>query len=208
MINQTFNNLTVIAKAPKIDRHGRWLCQCSCGNQTEVRATALRSGRTKSCGCLQKQAVTTHGGKKTRLYQTWINMRRRCNDPKAKDYKNYGALGVTYTPAWDDFSIFRDWALSTGYNDNLTIDREKVEGNYEPSNCKWSDWNTQAANQKKEPNKSSQYLGVSKKKNRWEASAKRLKLAYHIGVYDSELEAAIARDDFIKSKGWPHKLNF
>lgn len=208
MINQTFGKLTVIASAPKTDRHLKWECLCACGNTTVVRSSNLTGRHTISCGCAQKESVTTHGGRKTRLYQTWTNMRRRCTDPKSKDYKNYGALGITYIPGWDDFSTFQTWAHNTGYKDHLTLDRKRVEGNYEPDNCQWSDWSTQASNQRKEPNKSSKYLGVTQRRNRWEASIKRFKETHCIGVYDTEIEAAQARDNYVKAMQWPHKLNF
>jgi len=208
MIGKTFGRLTVVAPAAKTDRHLKWECLCVCGNLTKVRASSLRTGITTSCGCANRDAVTTHGGKKTRLYQTWINMRRRCTDTKATDYKNYGALGITYAHTWDNFAVFREWAIKAGYTDELTIDRIHVEGNYEPDNCKWSDWNTQAANQRKAANTSSKYLGVSLRGSKWEASIKRSGVAYYVGTFDTELEAAIARDDFIKTNNWPHKLNF
>lgn len=207
MIGNIFARLQVIESAPKTDKHLKWLCVCSCGNKVVVRASALRTGRTKSCGCLVIERMSTHKEGKTRLYQTWINMRRRCTDPKAKDFKNYGALGVSYTPLWDDFAVFREWALSTGYTDDLTIDRNEVTGNYEPSNCKWADWSTQACNQRKETKTSSQYLGVSKRKDKWEASVKWLGKNKSIGVYMDEVSAAQARDAYITERGWPHKLN-
>lgn len=207
MIGKRFGKLLVVDSDPKKDKHLMWKCLCDCGNTTSVRGSSLRGNRTKSCGCLQKESVTIHGGKGTRLYQTWVNMRRRCTDPNAKDYKNYGALGVTYIKEWDDFSVFRDWAMSNGYQDHLTIDRKKVEGNYEPDNCRWSDWSTQAANQRKGLNKSSKYLGVTKRNGRWEASVKRFGKSHYVGTFDNEEDAAKARDAYIIENNWPHKLN-
>lgn len=88
-----------------------------------------------------------HGkSNKERLYQTWKNMRQRCNNPNRSDYKRYGGRGITICDEWNDYNTFRDWALSNGYSDNLSIDRIDVNGNYEPSNCRWVDGIIQANN--------------------------------------------------------------
>jgi hypothetical protein len=78
-----------------------------------------------------------HGGRKTRLYNIWHMMRQRCWNPKASKYKNYGGKGVTITPEWNDFVVFRDWAMANGYDDTKQIDRIRSAGNYEPGNCQW-----------------------------------------------------------------------
>lgn len=209
MLGQVFGKLRVLASAPKTDKNLKWECVCTCGNITVVRASNLRTGKTVSCGCAQTAAVTKHGGKGTRLYTTWSNMRRRCYDPKAKDYANYGGRGISYPKEWNDFGAFQQWALSTGYTDLLTIDREDVNADYSVNNCRWVDWNVQASNQRKELNTSSTYLGVTQRSpSKWEANVKRIGLNYYVGVYPTELQAAQARDAYITSMGWPHKLNF
>lgn len=90
----------------------------------------------------------THGETGTRLYRIWQNMRKRCTSPACPGFPDYGGRGIKVCPEWNDFPSFRDWALSSGYSDDLSIEREDVNGDYEPSNCTWADAATQNANRR------------------------------------------------------------
>ena len=147
-----FGRLVVIDRAedyvtPGDGRHRpRWNCLCDCGNMITTRATCLKSGCTQSCGCWlrdkTKATATKHGGFGTRLYAVWNSMRQRCNNPKNHAYGDYGGRGIKICKEWDDFAVFKEWAVGAGYdedapNGDCTLDRIDVDGDYSPSNCRF-----------------------------------------------------------------------
>lgn len=152
---QRFGRLTVLGSAGRGEnRKLRWLCVCDCGRETVVgSAYHLRSGNTKSCGCLRKDVARemhyTHRGEGTRLYNIWNNARQRCGNPNNPDYYLYGARGVVVSKEWSSFGAFQEWAFSNGYRDDLTLDRIDPDGNYAPDNCRWATWLEQRHNQRR-----------------------------------------------------------
>ena len=155
LTGQKFERLTVIKRYGRRHSHVLWLCVCDCGNEIVVDSNSLRTGNTRSCGCIRKEhskvigsANKTHGMFGTRLYMIWADMKRRCNNPNCEAYNHYGGRGIKLCEEWNDFSIFQQWAETTGYHDDLTLDRIDVNGNYEPSNCKWSTWEEQENNRR------------------------------------------------------------
>lgn len=151
---QRFGRLTVIKRAgSNNDGRARWLCVCDCGNIDIKLGKLLLNGHCRSCGCGEYENrvsnCTSHRLSNTRLYVIWRGMKQRCYYLKHKDYHNYGGRGVTVCDEWkNDFKTFYEWAISQGYNDDLTLDRIDVNGNYEPTNCRWATWSEQRLNQR------------------------------------------------------------
>lgn len=158
---QRFGCLVAVEIDHRLGSRAIWKCKCDCGNTTFVSVSNLRNGHTQSCGCLQisrtSDAMRTHGhkGKRSvnRLYPVWRAMKQRCLLPSSKAYKYYGGRGITVCDEWLEYDNFMRWAYSHGYDPNAkrgkcTIDRIDVNGNYEPSNCRFVDMAVQNNNKR------------------------------------------------------------
>lgn len=144
LIGQRFGRLVVEEKAYK-DTNQHWKCLCDCGNVIYPTTGNLRSGNTKSCGCVAKERISQinkkHGLRHTRLYSIWVNMRGRCYNKNNNRYNSYGGKGIVVCDEWQGdqgFQNFYDWAIQSGYKDSLTLERMDNSKNYCPSNCKWA----------------------------------------------------------------------
>lgn len=160
LVGQVYGRLIVIKEVkpyinPKNRKYLKWLCQCECGNTTEVVGNELKHGKTKSCGCYYKEAIssrnTTHGyyslGKMSSEYRCWLNMKERCLNPNNKDYIYYGGRDIKVCDRW--LNSFENFYSDIGPRPKgNSIERLNNDGNYEPSNCIWADKTTQARNQR------------------------------------------------------------
>lgn len=153
LTNKKIGHLLILEFAYTKNKLRYWKCKCDCGQICYVSTKLLRNGATKSCGCLRinslKRRVTKHNLRNTRIYRIWQNIKKRCSKPKNPIYKYYGGRGIIICNEWEnDFVNFYNWAINNGYKEKLTIDRINVNGNYEPTNCRWVDIKTQQRNKR------------------------------------------------------------
>lgn len=139
------------------NNHRAFVCECDCGNIKLIEPNQWEQGLVKSCGCMHDElsriSSTKHGHSGDRLYRVWNNMKQRCCNKNNSNYRNYGGRGISVCQEWLDFMNFYNWAMKNGYDYNAefgecTIDRIDVNGNYEPSNCRWVDVIVQAENKR------------------------------------------------------------
>jgi len=168
LLGKRFGRLEVIEENPIRSKDGqvRWGCICDCGNFTVVLSKLLKLGKTKSCGCYQKEQSaersSTHGKSKTKVYNAWQNIKERCHNPDNPSYPVYGGAGIVLPESFiNDFMAFyvevgnppdetRDWS----------IDRIDYTKNYEPGNLRWATSRQQAQNKGKLSSNTSGHTGV------------------------------------------------
>lgn len=182
--SQRFGRLVVLYDTGERSSNGQviWRCRCNCGSEVNVIGSNLISGRTKSCGCYQREraaeAHTTYGmaqrGKWHPVYAVWDSMLQRCENPNNKYYKDYGGRGIKVCDEWHDVRAFIDWALTNGWQRGLTLDRIDNDGNYEPGNCHWVTRKEQARNRR-----SNQLITFNDKTQTMAEWAEEINILYH-----------------------------
>lgn len=146
---QRFGTLVVIGRSGNIGKFAAWTCRCDCGTELRVGGNRLRQGRKNHCGAPahKPKRPTPLTAEYRSEYQSWTSMRERCTDPKHKNFKHYGGRGITIDPRWNEFKNFM---LDMGRKPDpkFTIEREDVNGNYEPKNCRWISRKDQSRNKR------------------------------------------------------------
>lgn len=151
---QVFGRLTVLARAGRRRRQTLWLCRCACGTEKVIELSGLTGGRTVSCGCYasEKAALANlrHGfaarGARSPEHMIWTAMKQRCSNPKATGYQHYGGRGIKMCERWErSFEAFLE-DVGPRPSSKFEIDRIDNDGDYEPSNCRWTTRTAQMRN--------------------------------------------------------------
>lgn len=151
-----FGKVVVVERAGSTSAgQATWKCQCDCGIEKAIRGADLRNGHTTSCGCYGQmirsaagvKARNGHGMSRKPIYAVWSAMKERCQNTHHRYYKDYGGRGIKVCERWEKFeNFFADMGdVPTG----LTLDRyPNNNGNYDPTNCRWSTWEQQQNNRR------------------------------------------------------------
>ena len=200
---QVFGRWSVVksSSARGLDRGVLWECVCSCGNIKEVSSNSLRSGKSRSCGCLSREILlatnTTHGLTGTPLYRTWVALKDRCYNKSAKYYKNYGGRGIKVCNKWrESFENFYEDMIG-GYKKGLQLDRVNNDKGYSKDNCRWTTCQQNLQNRGSNLKSKNKYKGVrwSSISNKWLARIQKEGKSYHLGLFTCEKEAALAYNE-------------
>lgn len=219
-VGNKYGRLTVVTDAGR-NSGGTvlWRCVCCCGNSVTVLGTSLRTGNTKSCGCLAKdngstmgKSLCTHGLSKNKLYYVWKQMVSRCTKHTNPVYNNYGGRGIKVCEEWvDSPEAFVLWALDNDYKEGLQLDRRDNNKGYEPENCRFVTRYMNIHNKRRlMSTNTSGYAGVSlTPKGGFRARLNSIRLnpkKKYIGTFPTAWEACQARNKFIKKHTLPHKI--
>lgn len=208
------NNIEIIKEVESYQGR-RFEFKCTCGNVFITNITKIKNGHTKSCGCLARQILInrnkSHNLAHTRLYSIYTNMKTRCYNKNSPSFMDYGNRGISICQEWiNSFMSFYNWAINNGYSDVLSIDRINNDGNYEPSNCRWTTASIQTRNSRLiKSNNTSGYRGITfaKDRKKWRARIGIDNGHIRLGSFDTAIEAAKAYNQYVIDNNLEHTIN-
>lgn len=195
-VGETYGYLEVLSLNNSHKRGNSWMCQCICGKILKVNQGDLtdRKRSKRSCGC-KKKTQNGNAIKYPDLYFKWRDILTRCYKDTQESKIYYKDRGITVCDEWkNNFQEFLKWSFANGYKKGLSLDRIDSDGNYEPSNCRWTTKLVQAQNRGMHRNNTSGAKGVRKTSyGRYHAYITREFKQYNLGMYDSFEDAVEAR---------------
>lgn len=200
-----FGRLVVVSRAENKSGHPAWNCLCDCGQEKVCLGINLKRGKSKSCGCLRSEITSArslkHGNRKgknntSREYETWCSMIGRCETESNTSFHNYGARGISVCNRWrDSFELFLE-DMGERPTSKHSLDRIDVNGNYEPSNCRWVTKEVQMRNRRILSNNKTGVNGVYlNKSDKYHAQIYESGKRKHIGLFDTLEDATTARKE-------------
>lgn len=191
LTGKRFGRLVVLFEYEKIDKKIKWFCKCDCGNTVIAIGDNLRRNHIVSCGC-KKKSEKINGESSERIYKEWYTMLRRCG----KNYyqsKHYFDRNITVCKEWEEYKNFKEWAMSNGYDDKLTLDRIDNDKGYYPENCRWSTWKQQQNNKR-----NNRYITYNNKTQTLKEWSEELGLSY--GMLKGRIQRGITVPDLFEPK--------
>lgn len=207
LTGKKFGRLSVLKRAgTNSSKKPLWECECDCGIVKSIVGAALVNGTTQSCGCLRKELLSqrskTHGLSKTRIFDIWYAMKRRCHDENQDNYQYYGGRGIKVCDRWQDFLHFKDDMYESYLKhveefgeSQTTLDRVNPDKDYTPENTRWANYTTQNRNTRIRRDNKTGYRGVYRREENGDyiAYIKVNKENISLGIFDNIEDAILSR---------------
>lgn len=190
-----FGRWTALARDD--EKPAKWVCKCECGTIKSVRGAALRSGESKSCGCLSAELARgrekTHGMSESREWAAWRAMKNRAHEYSSSNSHYYEDRGIGVCDEWAE-SFEKFYEDMGPCPEGCTLERIDNRLGYSPENCKWDTQSRQASNRRKTSANKSGRIGVywRKDQEKWRVCIKVDKVKHNIGQFSSYEEACRA----------------
>lgn len=168
LTGRPFGSWTVICYAGKDGKQQMWVCRCKCGTICRVRGNSMKQCKTNSCKrCANLECNLRHGLSYSSEYRCWGGMIKRCTNPKATGYRNYGGRDICVCARWSGPGGFANFYADMGPKPAWAhdIDREDNNGDYEPGNCRWTTRKVNSRN--KRSNRLVTFMGQTKPVVEW-----------------------------------------